>query len=504
MIEASEIAAFAAVLRTAFETFKSAETLIREQYSRDIAAGVEPAGADEDDLLERPTRRFLVDGILRGLDWNPDNPTQVAEEARSWGDDGDRLYFDYLGIAPLTRAPIVLVEAKGYDVKAARRPRGKDVGARDMAELISAALATLKRGDTSRAILTEWAEWLRDLQTYVASIGEQGQATLRRVVITAGRWLIVFEEPVAAFIQPGIPSVSHIHCFVSLEDIVERHGALFRLLHRQRLVDTLSLTMSITEALAILAPASITQIFRGVVVVTRETGGSRRSYPTRSAWPSVIAMSSNRFFAITDYEAQAAEEPLNEDGFGAFLDELSAHGVGFEARLLGLLGRKDLRPLALSSFPGFRHGTGAREADDGERDIEPLPGSTAAIRAQNAGADRAMVVHTGEPGGLPEYVVATGESWFYKAAQPSGAECPFHAWPKARLAGVAASQPHVGQSTTSFTQSGENRHCAHEELRGMRSPRCHVAVLETHLCCRVCIFNRFCWVDDFARLPCPA
>jgi hypothetical protein len=65
-------------------------------------------------------------------------------------------------------------------------------------------------------------------------------------------------------------------------------------------------------------------------------------------------VSSNRFFAITDYEAQAAEEPLNEDGFGGFLDELSTHGSGFEARLLDLLGRKDLRPLALSSFPGFR------------------------------------------------------------------------------------------------------------------------------------------------------
>ena len=71
MNEASDIAAFGAVLCTAFETFKSAETLIREQYARDVATGAEPAGADEDDLLERPTRRFLVDGILRGLIGTP-------------------------------------------------------------------------------------------------------------------------------------------------------------------------------------------------------------------------------------------------------------------------------------------------------------------------------------------------------------------------------------------------------------------------------------------------
>ena len=48
------------------------------------------------------------------------------------------------------------------------------------------------------------------------------------------------------------------------------------------------------------------------MVVTRETGGRRKSYPTRSAWPSIIAMSSHRLFAITDYEADAAEEPLDE------------------------------------------------------------------------------------------------------------------------------------------------------------------------------------------------
>jgi hypothetical protein len=110
--------------------------------------------------------------------------------------------------------------------------------------------------------------------------------------------------------------------------------------------------MPISEALSILAPLSISQIFRGVVVVTRETGGRRRSYPTRSVWPSVIAMSSNRLFAITDYEAKAAEEP-DEQGFRQFLDELAVHGAAFEARLLGLLGRKELRPLALTNFPGF-------------------------------------------------------------------------------------------------------------------------------------------------------
>jgi len=79
--EASDIAAFGEALRSAFETFKLAEALIRQQYARDVAAGAEPEGADEDDLLERPTRRFLIDGVLRGLDWNPDDPAQTSQPA---------------------------------------------------------------------------------------------------------------------------------------------------------------------------------------------------------------------------------------------------------------------------------------------------------------------------------------------------------------------------------------------------------------------------------------
>jgi hypothetical protein len=56
-----------------------------------------------------------------------------------------------------------------------------------MAELISAALADLKSGKTDRAIIAEWAEWLRDLQTYVASIDDLSQTTLLRVVV----WLLL-------------------------------------------------------------------------------------------------------------------------------------------------------------------------------------------------------------------------------------------------------------------------------------------------------------------------
>jgi hypothetical protein len=68
-----------------------------------------------------------------------------------------------------------------------------------------------------------------DLRTYVSSLDKLGRSTLRRVVSTAGRWLVVFEEPLEVFTAEGPPNIGLIHCFVSLEDILDRHAALFRL-----------------------------------------------------------------------------------------------------------------------------------------------------------------------------------------------------------------------------------------------------------------------------------
>jgi hypothetical protein len=195
--EAAKIAAFGTALRAAFDRFKLEEAVIRAKEAKDVAAGKAPLGLALETMLERPTRRFLIDPMLRALDWDPDNPYQVTEEARSWSEDGDRLYFDYLGLNG-RRAPTLLVEAKGADAEAVRPPRGAEVTGARMAVLVSEALGALKGGAAPSAVLAQWTAWLDDLRTYVHSLGPIERTTLRRVVITAGRWLIIFTDPVAA------------------------------------------------------------------------------------------------------------------------------------------------------------------------------------------------------------------------------------------------------------------------------------------------------------------
>lgn len=100
----AEIGAFAEQLRIGMQQFRRDEAHLRTQYAtaEDVAPESMPAS-----MLERPTRRFLVDHFLRALDWNPDDPGQVIEEARAHSPSNDRLYFDYLGISPTVRAPVL-------------------------------------------------------------------------------------------------------------------------------------------------------------------------------------------------------------------------------------------------------------------------------------------------------------------------------------------------------------------------------------------------------------
>jgi hypothetical protein len=206
----SDTTEFARRIRASFDEFQRVEAHVREQYARAAGAAEPPQ-----ELLERATRRFLIDDFLRALDWSPDNSSQVIEEARARTTSDERLYFDYLGIRPDTRAPVLLYEAKGFDVALPRKPHGPPLDARDMSVLIAEAVDAIKRGDKSLPVISAWAEFLKDIHTYIASLDELGSATLRRAVISAGRWIIVFREPIAVFRSNGPTNVGHIHCFTA-------------------------------------------------------------------------------------------------------------------------------------------------------------------------------------------------------------------------------------------------------------------------------------------------
>lgn len=296
------------------QRFRALEGTIRAEYGRTVAGAPPTETVSIECLLERRTRRFLIDEFLSALGWNPNEPHAVCEEARAVTDDGGRLYFDYLGLAPQTRFPVVVVEAKGLDLPMPGGGEGAPVDARDVVPLIVGELKALKRGETTRTLTAQWTEWLRNMGRYIAALSSP--PTLSRVAITAGRWFVVFRDPIAAF-RDGQVRHDDVFCFASFEDIVERHADLFALLGRDRLVDTLPLVLDIDRALQMIRPQSITECYRAVAVVTTTSGTTRRPYPTRSVYPGVVVLAGGRCFGIVDWK-DFVEEPRGADSEGRY------------------------------------------------------------------------------------------------------------------------------------------------------------------------------------------
>ncbi|WP_186084695.1 hypothetical protein [Burkholderia gladioli] len=487
-------ASFRADVRDAFAKFVVYEPALRAEYADRVKADGATAG---ETLLERVTRRFLIDPVLRALGWDPDDPTRIAEEARGRGPENERFYFDYLG-KTASQLPVVIVEAKHCDCDFVRIPHGRTVSAREAARLISAALDAIKR-DKDGPLVSEWTSWLKTLRDYVLSLGENGRVNLRRVVIASGSWMVIFEDPMTAFAasaEAGAPDEASIHCFTSRDEIEAGASSILRLLDRERLVDTLSLTLPESDALARIPGVSITRYWRGVIVATRWSGSSYRSYPTRSVYPALVLESASRIFGVARFAAPL-EEPRDQDGLKSFLAALRSQGDAFERELLRAFGRLDVSASTLANFPTYRAEMG--------QSVGAMPLlMEAGLTDANAevGQLRGLVRWTGEPTAPHEFLVVTGQVWFYKLERV--ADCVFHSFRGARDKGVAAAEGRFGAVLTSYTETDQACHCEHDAFRvGLRTGRCEVAPIETHLCCKACIYESLCWESDGARRPCP-
>ena len=133
MTSHDDTAKFARKIRASFNKFKQNEHHLRWQYARvQDSPDVHPKY-----LLEQATRRHLIDELLHALDWNPNNPSEITEEARSTTDIGGRCYFDYLGLHSRTAAPALIFEAKGFDVSLPRDENNQELGSNDMSNLVA-------------------------------------------------------------------------------------------------------------------------------------------------------------------------------------------------------------------------------------------------------------------------------------------------------------------------------------------------------------------------------
>ena len=484
---------FREAMRKAISNFESAEKIIRDEYER--PTGEEPP----DDITERATRRYLIDPCLAALDWLPDDPDMVAEEARTR--HGTVLFLDYLGVDMASREPVLIVEAKTYDEEPPRAPRSPAPPSREMSRLIAEAIDDILLDKVPKSkLLTQWVDYLTSIRNYVQSFGEAGRETLQRAVVTSGKWMIIFEDPCATFLDQSKTEAALIHCFNGFQEIVEGSQDIFDLLHRERLINTLRLVMDIRDAPRRLDPTRIDGMFQGALVVTRSFGPARASYPHRVVYPSVILDTCGRHFAICDMDSkQPCTEPREAEDISDFLQAIQANGKALIDHLSRWLDR-NLSFSSSSEFTGFT-APRARPRRSVER-FAASPGSTSKMAPCEAQANLHAISTEEGDGGL---VIAVGHSWYFKESAARGPHCTFHDYRSVKRDGLAEGSPHPGVSLRSYTCDGQDRHCAHAGMLSLRANRCRLQEVDTHLCCRACVFENECWPteQDRGNMYCP-
>jgi hypothetical protein len=236
----------------------------------------------------------LIDEMLAGLGWNLSRLTrEMVEEARV--QDDTTLFLDYFGVNPDNRTPLLIVEAKAWAKPFVTPSDGASakLGARNSQSsseaLIAAAVEHCKAGgepDASPVIL-EWARWIHKLHQYVRAVHGQSGHKVRRVAITAGRWVIVFADPFATFVENRAVSTATIHAFLDHE-VVERSDEIYDYLAQDILVDDPPEFLHPSQLSAYIAGVDASAVFRALWIARRRDGAHFDSFPQINLYPAVI------------------------------------------------------------------------------------------------------------------------------------------------------------------------------------------------------------------------
>lgn len=122
----------------------------------------------------------------------------VVEEARLKDKTTTRM--DYLGKAGDTDVPALLIEAKAWE-KPFLQPRKR--GAFRVDDVLANAIDHWRgSGETAKSPLAgEWPDYIVQVGNYVSRLYKLHGHRLPRAVICSGEWIVVFIDPVAAFVE---------------------------------------------------------------------------------------------------------------------------------------------------------------------------------------------------------------------------------------------------------------------------------------------------------------
>jgi hypothetical protein len=449
--------------------------------------GVAPfAGLGEEVTLEHTTRRLFLDGMLKALGWSLGPGGDVAEEARVKAET--TTFMDYVGVSR-TRVPLLIVEAKAWEKPFVAPARGSNAPSEPPHDLIVRAIAHLRAGGAppESPVIGLWHGYLDQVLGYVRDVRNQHGHEVARVVLTSGQWLVVFVEPVATFLGPAEARPDQVLIFHKA-DYVAASGELLAAMGQAALAD-MTPTVIRPSQLPTFAPAGqIKATFLGLHVFHDEQRNRFSGpHPLVRCTPIVIVQRRDgKVIAVMD-ESERRSLPQGDDGLEAHVAEIALGSGRLVTACTDSLGVA-VRPEPLTAFPGFSDVVARRR--DAEVTLTAAP--------------RAFVQL--QPDG-DEWLMVTGLDTHFLAATATAGACPFHRWAAGEAQGVALGTGAIGRPSVeprSYYIDGQAHHCAHQGVQDLRAERCHLAGLDSRLCCLSCVYRSVCWSPtDRAPVACP-
>lgn len=463
----------------------------------------EEAPPEIDESLEAHLRQYFVNAFLNALNWRLDLsphdglPNLIPESPIASLNRGTVRFLDYLGAEGENYQPLLIVETKRPSSNLSKRKKALIKYARETpSELICAGLG----GDN---LGVEWNEWLATLRDYVRSVHARSGHAPRRVVITNGRWLILFADPADSFLESGTRSPENVLVYqesvdrTRSDEIEERAEELFDLLEHQRVLNKTPPLVA-GEIAFYLGPELIDRVLHGLHLRYIEQDGIYSVSPVIQVSPVLFLRS--RFGAWTRAESRWTDDiPHAAEQLPGHLERVREAASRLLEDVNRWLGAGHL-PTSLESH----------YADIGGFEI--LPGVTEIRRGVRS--DKSQ-----------EFLIITGNSTHYLLGEPTVPDCPYHDWVQSSNDGYETGDFALLKRSTdphSFFISGELHHCAHRDVAAAKAspitpanrercgPRsgkkleafCEIWPFEEHLCCRACAFQDVCTKAQVFTLPC--
>lgn len=455
---------------------------VRSQYT----------GTPEEDVvgqhLEAHVRAYFINGLLAALNWRLDAapqegmPALIPEAPVRSSAKATIRFMDYLGLeADANACPLLIVETKAPSMTLP-----KPVGA---TTTVQKHLASALGGKRIRA---DWKSWLKEVGDYVRSSVARTREAPRRVVITNGEWLVLFLDPVDAFLAGSTADANAILVFEDKTEVESRSAELYVNLEHQKLLDE-------TRPLV---PGEVAFHARAGTV-DRMMHGLRLRYIEQPAiytsYSPVIKVAPIAFVR-TKYESWfRIETPPREFEIPHDSRSIPAHVESVRGASAALLADINHRfGTAIIPTPLSQHfaNPAAFEIVRGVREID-----------------------------THQYVIVTGDRPHFLSEIPSVPDCRYHDWAACSRDGVAVPPGPVTSRSVddcSFFVTGEIHYCGHRDVAAAKSaeitdsniddcgPRsggvgrafCEIFRFERQLCCRTCVFEEVCTAAAVFRLPC--